>query len=194
MAFVREGRHSESGFTLIELMLVVAIVAILAAVVVPSFMSKATKAKRKTEVAAMFAEIASKQESFKLEKSFYLGLTSGTNYVGTTTCPTSVPTADYNFQTSCGIAGSAWAMLRVNPTESAIRCQYSITTGLAGTAFTPPTGFKNSQNQLNTAEAAMASGWFYLVAVCDEVASTSANATYYTSSVDRRIQAINEGT
>ena len=193
MAFVREG-NTERGFTLIELMVVVAIVAILAIVVVPNFMRETTKAKRKSEVSAMFAEIAAKQEAFKMERSFYMGNTGGTNYVGTTACPATVPTADYVFATSCAVTSSAWLMMRVIAPSQSLRCQYTITTNVAGTSFTPPTGFKNSQGVLNAAEPAIANGWYQLKAECDERGNGGTNATYFQSSIDRKLQWINEGT
>ena len=193
MALVRDDK-TERGFTLIELMIVVAIVAILAMVVVPSFMSSATKAKRRTEVNAMFAEIATKQDAFKIEKNFYMGTTGASPYVGTTTCPAAVPTADYVFATSCAVASSMWLITRVNAPSSSLRCQYSVTTNVAGTSFTPPTGFKNSQGVLNTAEPTIAGGWYYMVAECDERGNGGTNAKYFMSSVDRKLQYINEGT
>lgn len=192
MAFVREGRHTERGFTLIELMVVVAIVAILAMVVVPSFMKSGTKSKARTEVSGMFAEIASKQEQYKAENNYYLGDPAGANKVGTSTCPATVPSADYVVTSStCWTAGTAWPLLRINSTSASLRCQYTITAGLKGVAWTPPTGFKNSSNAA-AAEPTPASGWWYAHAKCDHTGS-SGYAEYYTSSVDRRLQSLNEG-
>jgi len=173
---------------MIELMLVVAIIAILAVVVIPQFMKETTKAKRRSEVSAMFAEIAAKQEQFKIEKNYYLGNVSGTNYVGNTVCPTSVPTADYDFATSCAVAGSAWLMLRVVAPQQKLRCQYKILTDVAGTTMTAPTGFTNSAGS-----AAIASGWYYLYAECDEKGDGGTNATYFMNSFDRKLQIQNEG-
>lgn len=177
-------------------MAVVAILAILAAVVIPNFMRESTKAKGRSETTAMFAEIGQKQEQFKLEHSKYMGDITDTAYEGSTTCPASVPTSDYNFghtTSGCLTTGSAWLALRVDPTSSSLRCQYTIEAGVSGTTLTPPTGFKNSQGELNTAEPALAGPWWSVHAVCDESGNGGANAEYYQSSVDRKIQAINEG-
>jgi type IV pilus assembly protein PilE len=196
---VREG-NAERGFTLIELMVVVAIVAILAAVVIPQFMSGATKSKRLTEINAFFAELTVKQDQFKLESSKYMGLATDTNYVGTTTCPATLPSADYNFSTTCVTSGSAWEKLRVEPpslssstgsTGFMVRCQYTITAGLGGTTWTVPTSFKNSQGATGD-EKTPAGPWWYVHAKCDEIAGGT-YAEYYTSSVDHRIQKKNEG-
>ena len=191
MADVRDS-NDERGFTLIELMLVVAIVAILAAVVVPSFMSAGTKAKARTETSAMFSEIAAKEAQFYAENNKYMGLYSAANYVGTSTCPSAIPSANYVFTTSCNVASSAWQSLRIVPSESSVRCQYNLTAGLTGTTFTPPTGFKNSQGALNTVEPTLASSWFYIHAKCDH-SGNSGYAEYYTSSVDRKVQSKAEG-
>ena len=108
---MREG-NAERGFTLIELMIVVAIIAILAAVVIPNFMRETTKSKRKAEVTAMFAEIGVKQEQFKTENANYMGLTSGTKYVGTTACgswksSTAAPCGSTPSTWSCGCFSTA---------------------------------------------------------------------------------------
>jgi type IV pilus assembly protein PilE len=190
MAVVREG-NTERGFTLIELMIVVAIVAILAMVVIPNFMSAGTKSKARTETAAMFTEIAAKQAQYYAENSKYMGDPGGANFVGTSTCPAAVPSADYVFATSCNTTGTAWALLRVVPTESSLRCQYAITTGLKGVTWTPPSSFKNSQGAV-AAEPTPASSWFYMHARCNNSGDTG-YSEYYASSVDRKIQSKNEG-
>ncbi len=190
MANVREG-NTERGFTLIELMIVVAIVAILAVVVIPSFMSAGTKSKARTETAAMFTEIAAKQSQYYAENSRYMGDPSGTNLVGTSTCPTAVPSADYVFATTCNTSGTAWTLLRIVPTESRLRCQYAITTGLKGVGWTPPSSFKNSQGAI-AVEPTPATSWFYMHARCDN-SGNAGYSEYYASSIDRKVQSKNEG-
>jgi hypothetical protein len=74
-----------------------------------------------------------------------------------------------------------------------MRCQYTIEAGLSGTTLTPPTGFKNSQGAIDTPEPALAGAWWTVHAVCDESGNGGTNAEYYQSSVDRKIQSINEG-
>lgn len=188
---MREG-NAERGFTLIELMVVVVILAVLAAVVIPNFMKESSKAKGRSETTAMFAEIAQKQEQFKMEQSRYMGDVSDSLYEGSTTCPASVPTKDYNFATSCMTAGTAWSVMRIDPSSSSLRCQYTITAGVSGTTLTPPTGFKNSQGA-TAAEPALAGAWWYVHAICDESGNGGTNAQYYKSSVDQKLQFQNEG-
>lgn len=56
--------RKQSGFTLIELMLVVAVIAILAAVAFPSYQEQVRKSKR-TEVQAELIDIASRLQQYK---------------------------------------------------------------------------------------------------------------------------------
>jgi type IV pilus assembly protein PilE len=63
-------RQRENGFTLVELMIVVAIIGIIAVVAYPSYRSYALKSKRSDAISAM-AEIAGAQERFYAEKLRY---------------------------------------------------------------------------------------------------------------------------
>jgi type IV pilus assembly protein PilE len=62
----------QRGFSLIELMIVVAIVAILATIAYPSYDNYVRKAKRATAQAALL-EIASKQQTYLLDRRVYSG-------------------------------------------------------------------------------------------------------------------------
>jgi prepilin-type N-terminal cleavage/methylation domain-containing protein len=192
MGHVREG-NAERGFTLIELMAVVVILVVLAAVVIPSFMKETNKAKGLSEATAMFAEIAQKQEQFKAEQGKYMGDRTDAAFEGTTTCPASVPSSDYNFATSCMTGTTAWTDLRVDPSSSSLRCQYTIEAGKAGTTLTPPTWAENSLGVTGAAEPALAGAWWSIHAVCDESKNGGTNAEYYKSSVNGKIQKHNEG-
>ena len=59
-----------SGFTLIELMIVVAIIGLLAAIAVPGFMRFQAKARR-AEAYSNLAEIARSEKSFQAERDFF---------------------------------------------------------------------------------------------------------------------------
>jgi len=171
----------ERGFTLIELMVVVAIIAVLAVIVVPQFTREARKTKGKSEVSPMFAELATKEGIYKSEVGSYLAAAQ---------CPSAASPSGYNFVTSCKTSGSAWESLRVNPPEKTMHCAYTIAVGAAGTTFTPPLTFKNSQGAA-AAEPTLAESWFYITAECDEDGQGGTNATYYMSSVDATLQILN---
>ena len=62
--------NNQKGFTLIELMIVVAIIGILAAIAIPNFMSYQCKAKQ-SEAKSNLGSIATCQEAYKAEFDIY---------------------------------------------------------------------------------------------------------------------------
>jgi prepilin-type N-terminal cleavage/methylation domain-containing protein len=172
----RNHRRAQTGFTLVEVMIVVAVIGILAAVVVPSWIGESRKARGDSEINAMFAEIATKQEQYKLDSGVYLSAS---------TCPSAPSSAGADFNATCVTSGSAWASLRVSPPESKLRCTYAVTAGAAGATLTPPTGFTVPNQPVG--------GWYYIVGVCDLDGQAGTNATYFQSSTDTVIQKLNAG-
>lgn len=79
------------GFTLIELMIVVAIVAILASVAYPAYTSSILKGKR-AEARAALTELMQQQERYMTQNNTYLAFS---NTAGTTN-PASVPFKTYS--------------------------------------------------------------------------------------------------
>ena len=63
-------RNNQKGFTLIELMIVVAIIGILAAIAIPNFLQYQLKAKT-AEAKTNIGSIRTSQEAFKAEYDFY---------------------------------------------------------------------------------------------------------------------------
>lgn len=172
--------RSERGFTLIELMVVVVIIAILAAIVVPTFIREGRKAKADTEVAAMFTEISTKEEAYKLEKGAYLDAP---------TCPSTTNPSGVNFNTTCATTGSNWLSLRVNATDSSIRCKYTVTNGAANTAMTPGgTWTVPCASAAACTTVTPATAWYYVVAECDMDGQGGTNAKFFQSSLETKYQ------
>lgn len=69
-------RTKVRGFTLIELMIAVAIIGILASIAVPSYLEHVRKGKR-SEAQGALVSLANAMEQWRLQKSNYLGAATG---------------------------------------------------------------------------------------------------------------------
>ena len=159
-------------------MIVVAIIAILAIVVVPMFTGESKKVKVKTEVAAMFAELAAKQERHKSESNTYLAVAE---------CPTPVNSSP-KAVAACQTAGSPWLALGVIPPQQTLRCSYEVYVGDSATAPTAPSGATATVIPATY----VATSWYMIHARCD-MDDDSTIAHFVTSSFDGTLQLTNEG-
>jgi type IV pilus assembly protein PilA len=171
-------RNVSSGFTLLELMVVVALIGVLAAIALPSFASQSRKAKGDSEVAAFFGELAVREEQYALENGKYLA-TSGSEAA---TFPTTATPGGQTIST----LPTTWQTLKVRTPESVARCGYVVIAGtksdpagsIASTSFgyTPP-----------------ARNWFYVLAHCNLDGNSAVDSYYFASSDDARILKTNYG-
>ncbi|HLL23098.1 MAG TPA: prepilin-type N-terminal cleavage/methylation domain-containing protein [Kofleriaceae bacterium] len=172
------GRHAENGFTLVELMIVVAVIAVLAVVVVPMFTGEAKKVKAKSEVTAMIAELGTKQERFKNENNVYRAVAA---------CPVT-PSSQSQSIASCR-SGADWLALGVQSPEGELRCSYAVVVGTSaedpgtmvptGATYTVPTG-------------CCATSWYMIHAKCD-MDGNGTFSHYISASFDQTMQVTNEG-
>ena len=172
-------RRSDGGFTLVELMVVVALIAVLAMIVVPSFFGEASAVKADSEVAAIFAEMRIRQENYKTENGVYLA----TGVDESDTFPATPGPQEQAFQ---GILPQEWLDLRFMPPQPNVRCGYVARAGAAGAA----TG---AAAQAFGMAANPAVTWYYVIARCNLDGSSARDGLYFTSSLDTRIQSQNPG-
>jgi type II secretory pathway pseudopilin PulG len=165
-------------------MIVVAVIAILAVVVVPSWMKQASQAKGTSEATSIFAEIAAKEQRYYSDNNVYAA--------AATACPTSPSSAQQD--ASCFLA-APWSTLSIAPPESAkiggsyvpvARCSYKVTIGAAGAN---PNAAIPSPFSLPTNPA---TGWWYAYAKCD-MNGDGVYSQYLQSSLDSTIQKDKEG-
>ncbi len=168
-------RNRQAGFTLIEIMAVVVIIAILAAVAIPQFMSDNRKTKSNSEVMAFFSELGIRQEQYRVEKNIYLS---------TAACPTT--TSQVGQLVDCTATGKPWNLtaatnLNVKPPTTNAFCSYTMTAG---------TGVGTGNVTVGTATftfTSPAGAWYYIVGQCD-MNGDGTTAKFFTSSVDSSIQ------
>lgn len=169
-------RSTSHGFSIVELMIAVAVMGVLAKLVIPMFSTDSNKSKARAEVGAMFAELQTKEQQYKLDHA---------DFVEAAACP-ATPTTQPQDATGCVASGQPWADLRVLLPETKLMCSYQIYAGDADSTPTPPSPFDSYTTTSNRA-------WFYIIATCDTDGDSTVNSTYYTSSWDTRIRAANEG-
>ncbi|MBX3250824.1 MAG: prepilin-type N-terminal cleavage/methylation domain-containing protein [Myxococcales bacterium] len=135
-------RSSEAGFTLMELMIVVAIVGILAAIAIPTFTAYVQKS-RTTEATTFLAEIKQRQEAYRAEFNQYADVMNPQ--------PSTIPRGGQ--QIGWDPTQAEWQQLGA-AADNAVRFQYdtfaglpsqAVSGGLAGCGGGAGTGVDNTE-------------------------------------------------
>ena len=176
----QQSGFTQVGFTLIELMIVVAIVGILAAAAVSFFGSTQKRVEAKTEVTAIFAELKLRQEQYRLESGSYAGGSETAWY------PASAPTNDGSgiLLPTPPTSGSIYEALRFSPDTRSVRCGYSVVTGTVGAIAGDATKFNYT---------APPTDWYYLLAKCDMNQNSSDFSYYFQHSDDSKLYWLDQG-
>jgi len=128
-------RSKKQGFTLMEMMIVVAIIGILAAIAVPSYQSYMQRA-RTAEAVTFLAEIRQRQEAYRAEFGQYCSASAapGTGIGGGAWQPTALPT---NGDRTVWAPTAGWDQLGASP-DGPTMFQYRTTAGAPGQATGVP--------------------------------------------------------
>ena len=169
-------RCDERGFTLVELMIVVALIAILAAIVIPTFSGEVRHVKADSEVQAIFAEIRIREEQNKVEAVSYASLSAH---------PAAPSSA---LQPFAATLPADWLAIRFTAPQSQVRCSYEVTAGAGGTN-TPAA----AQAAPFNVPATPTVSWWVAIATCDTDGDSTLNGLYITSSLNSEMQSTNAG-
>lgn len=195
-------RHARAGFTLVELMIVVVIIALLAALATVGLRRWVARA-RTTEAVSMLAEMNSKEQTYRMEFGTFLPLRAD----GDVTSPSPNEPATAFFPISPGVASfdsvrspvsvansagwpASWRAIGVSPRDTSLYCTYMTNAGGAGQAVPAAATYGAA---LVTGVAAP---WFYGLAACNMngPAGYPADVTVFgLSSTSPTLRAFNEG-
>ena len=159
----------QAGLTLIELMIVVAIIGILAAVAVYMFTKTTKRVKVESEIPAVFAEFKIRQEQFHTENGSYLS--SGTDEDDKGPATPGDPNSGPN---DIAPRPATWDQLKLNFDKTAVYCSYVTIAGAGGDDT--DIGAKANDFEMT---AAPATNWYYVLAECDADGKPGTNSFYF---------------
>ncbi|MCP4446678.1 MAG: prepilin-type N-terminal cleavage/methylation domain-containing protein [Myxococcales bacterium] len=166
------------GFTLIELMVVVAIVGILAALAVYMFGSQQKRVSAKSEVTSMFGEFKMRQEQFRLENGAYMSSANphpaNPNTTGGKSALLPLPTE--------------WTTLGMAPDASSVHCSYITIAGAGGDASNVGTKAEDDFNYVPPP-----TDWYYVLAQCDMDQDPSVDSFYFQNSESSDLFFLDQG-
>lgn len=168
----------QRGFTLIEIMMVVALIAVLAAIAIPNFVGQSNKAKADAEITAIFAELRMCEERYRAERGTYLA---------TTTSETSLYPATPSSSERAIVVGmpAEWTSLKYRGNDRG-RCSYGVIVGPGGGGTIGTRAASFGFTTPNT-------DWFYILARCDMDGNSSVDSYYFTDNNNAQIRKQNAG-
>lgn len=176
-------REPQRGFTLVEVMIVAALIAVLAAIAIPMYSRTTRKAKGESEVRPYFQDFRTRMEQYQQEHGVYPA-TLGEDQIH--------PAAPGAQRQTIFPLPAEWVDLRLRPSGSTdVYCGYTWASGLPSdngnvgpiAAAAAPAGFGFS---------APATNWYYLLAKCN-LDGEGGYSYYFTDSVDTSIRKLDEG-
>ncbi|HLU64647.1 MAG TPA: type II secretion system protein [Kofleriaceae bacterium] len=171
---MRERR--QEGITLIELMVVIAIVGVLASLAIFAFTRQTRKAQAQSEISSMFAKIKSAQEAFHLENGTYLQTGATETDFFPSASPPAGGTQAFDIADSpappspldARFPGPSWETLRIRPDKSELHCVYVVIAGEGGEAGNVGSIAAGEPFNLGSTDRPVpAVDWYYVLAECD---------------------------
>jgi prepilin-type N-terminal cleavage/methylation domain-containing protein len=145
-------RTDAAGFTLLEIMVGVALVGILAAIALPTFADSSRKSKQESEVRAFINELRLREAAYMAEKQTYLATAANES-------ATPFPAATQGAPTAVGTLPATWTSLKVRAPAEAT-CTYMV---IAGTSASTPGAIATATFKYHRPGAR---DWFYVLARC----------------------------
>lgn len=177
---MRTARATQRGFTLVEIMITVAVIGILAAIAVPLWNRDARKSKAASEVPTLFSDLRTRLEQYNQENGVYPP-TIGESTLWPAS-PTSTARTLYPLP-------ATWQTLKVRISgNDTVYCGYTWVTGLAGSG-----GNIGAIGSGGFAFTAPTTNWYYLLARCNMDGNSATDTYYFSSSVNPSLQKINDG-
>jgi prepilin-type N-terminal cleavage/methylation domain-containing protein len=127
-------RKSHAGFTLVEIMIVVAIIALLAAIAVPGFL-RARKRSQASKILNDLRMIDSAVDQYAVETNRKTGDT-----VGTTDWTNYLKKGSLLYNTGNSLLGSPYGTQTVDMIPQVPQADYTVLSDVAGTGFWSPYG------------------------------------------------------
>ncbi len=175
-------RKRERGVTLIELVIVLAIIGILATIAVFMFTKTKKKAEADAEVNAMFAEFRNRQEAYYIENNSY-------QQTGSDEDDGHPPVLTGETAVTLSPLPATWDALRMAPDRSAVRCKYVSIAGRGGdaAAYIGPMATTFGMTAVPDRD------WYYLLAECDMDNDSTENSYYFFRSDENEVRHLNPG-
>lgn len=180
-------RRRQAGFTLVELLVTVAVISILAAIAIPSFFGETRKARATAEVTPMFNDLRIRMEQYLQERGVYPDTLGESGLY-----PSASPDGTLHALQPLPLT---WQALHIQISgPDAVRCGYTWVSSRSNNGATgPSTGNAGVKATTTFSFVAPNNDWYYLLAKCRMDPHHTSFSWYFTSSLDSKILPDNEG-